>query len=371
MIMALSMVFTHLPIPAMAEEANTPIGASGEIIVFTPLDETEKTVEVGTSIEELELPETLAATVRMASTTDSGASEPPIQDSGSGEEYIAAENSEPSKAGEAIDSNLEEIESNWEETTVDILVTWTSQPEYDMDTVGTYVFIPVVGGYAVSADLPEIKVTVGAVAAPVMMLTAGTPIEFATFANLQSAIHNAKSNLDLKLSDSYAESIGTLTIASGNNYNITIDLNGKTLDSGSNYAISHYGGGTLTINDSSDDKNGKVTANSIATIIIESSSGNVHVLDGIVENTQGTAIVCRGAGIVNISGGTVRSMGTSGKDCYAIFSYGSVKCFRRHRELKHLRRDCGYPNIHNSKRLAHYKRRLSGDEQSSGLEQLS
>ena len=340
MIMVLSMVFTHLPILAMAEEASTPIDANGEIIVFTPLAETEKTVEVGTSIENLGLPETLTARVQMASTPDSGAAESLIQDSGSGEEYIAAKNSEPSKAGEAsdsnleetdpnleeidsnleeidsnlkeidsnleeidsnleetdpnleendsnleeIDSSLEEIESNWEETTVDIPVTWISQPEYDKDTVGNYVFTPVIEGYTVSAELPEIKVMVGAVAAPVMMLTAGTPIEIATFANLQSALDNAKSHVDLKLSHSYTETIGTLTIASDKNYNITIDLNGKTLDGGSNPAIMHYGSGTLTITDKSSGGGGKITSCARTTIYL--NGGKLTVDSGTVENTE-------------------------------------------------------------------------------------
>lgn len=38
-----------LPISAMAEEEGTPIGVSGEIIAFAPLDETEMSVSTGTS----------------------------------------------------------------------------------------------------------------------------------------------------------------------------------------------------------------------------------------------------------------------------------------------------------------------------------
>lgn len=51
-------------------------------------------------------------------------------------------------------------EPEWEETTVDISVTWTS-PDYDPNTEGEYVFTPVIEGYIVSAELPEITVAVG------------------------------------------------------------------------------------------------------------------------------------------------------------------------------------------------------------------
>lgn len=125
MFLVLIMIFTMLPVWAMAEEAPAPIGASGEIIAFASLAETEKSVTVGTSARELVLPEYLTATVRMASTTDSGA---------------------------------------WEETVADIPVTWTSVPEYDMETEGVYLFTPVIEGYTVSTALPEVSVTVEAAA---------------------------------------------------------------------------------------------------------------------------------------------------------------------------------------------------------------
>jgi uncharacterized repeat protein (TIGR02543 family) len=344
MLLAMCMVVIMLPVPSMAEETYMAISDSGEIINFAPLIETEKTVSTGISIEDLGLPETLTATVRTAVTPredslqDSG--RPVVQDSGNPDTDTLTDNSE-------IAPSTTATESEWLEETQKLSVTWTSQPEYDRNTEGEYVFTPVIAGYTVSAELPEIKVTVGVVAARVMMLTAGTSIEISTFANLQSVINNAKSNLHLKLSDSYTESIGTLTIASGNNYNITIDLNGKTLDGGSNSAIAHYGSGTLTIIDSSDDKGGivtiaasssytstvislegassslvidgsRVSAHSGSTIIRQKSGSSVHVLDGIVENTFGHAIVCRSYGTVNISGGIVRSLGTSGKECNAI-----------------------------------------------------
>ncbi|SMB89903.1 Ig-like domain (group 4) [Desulfonispora thiosulfatigenes DSM 11270] len=127
MFLALCMVLTMVPVSAMAEETHTTIGGGGEIISFAPLEETEKVVSLGTSIEDLELPETLTAVVRTASITDSSASE--------------------------------EIE-------IDIPVIWTS-PEYDKETEGIYVFSPIIEGYTVSAELPQITVTVGQLAVEV------------------------------------------------------------------------------------------------------------------------------------------------------------------------------------------------------------
>src|SRR5690554_6390229 len=99
MLLVLCMMLTILPVSAMAEEAYTTIGTRGEIIAFSSLAETDKTFTVGTSIQDLELPEILPATVRTNPET--------VTDSVYGSVY--------------------------EETLVDIPVTWTSQPEYDMD----------------------------------------------------------------------------------------------------------------------------------------------------------------------------------------------------------------------------------------------
>lgn len=140
MFLALCMIVSMLPVSAMAEEIHTTVGGSGEIISFAPLTETEKTVSPGKSGEDLELPETLTATVRTAVPAD----ENPVQDSGSSQTAIPATTTEP----------------QWEETTVEIPVTWVSL-DYDMNTGGEYVFTPVVEGYTVSATLPEIVVTVG------------------------------------------------------------------------------------------------------------------------------------------------------------------------------------------------------------------
>ena len=130
MFLALCMIVTMLPVSAMAEEIHTTIGGSGEIISFAPLAETEKAVLLGTSIEDLELPETLTATVRTAVSIGEDA----VLDSGSPETATPATTTEP----------------EWVENTVEIPVTWVSL-DYDMNTEGEYVFTPVVESYTVRA----------------------------------------------------------------------------------------------------------------------------------------------------------------------------------------------------------------------------
>ena len=63
MFLVLCMVFTMLPVSAMAEEVHTTNDANGESIEFADLEETVKTVPIGTSFEDLVQPETLTAPV--------------------------------------------------------------------------------------------------------------------------------------------------------------------------------------------------------------------------------------------------------------------------------------------------------------------
>ena len=176
--LSVCMVLTMLPVSVMAEEVSNPAGAGGEIIAFEPLAESEKSVETGTSIENLGLPEELTATVRTAVPADSGTEEKPVQDSGKFLENDASTDPSMATASSAIkesgDDHEEATAPEWEETTVDIPVTWTAEPEYTGNETGDYVFTPVIKGYTVSADLPEINVTVG-VQLPMMALRAGTP----------------------------------------------------------------------------------------------------------------------------------------------------------------------------------------------------
>ncbi len=274
-LLALCMMFTGLPSSALAA-SNVPIDTGAEIIAFEALTEAQKTVPLGTPEADLALPVNLMAKVKTTATTNSG-----IPSSG------------------AISQEEDML----------IAVTWISNPQYNMDTAGMYTFSPVINGYTVSTELPEIAVTVGATL--MMPLMAGAPIEVNSLSELQAAINNAMGDLNLKLSDSYTSSVGTLTI--GTNYNFTIDLNGKTLDGGENTAIVQNGTGTLTIIDSG--TGGRVTTDNPS-----SSSGAIYIQTGNLEINGGTvsALYCAiyndGDGAVSISGGTVSS--TKGKAIY-------------------------------------------------------
>ena len=157
MFLALCMIVSMLPVSAMAEENHTTIGGSGEIISFAPLTETEIARTLGTAIEDLELPETLTATVRTAVPADENST----QDSGSPETATLTTAAEP----------------KWKETTGDIPVTWNS-PDYDPNIEGAYVFTPVIVGYTVSAPLPELTVTVGEL--PPIAAARGLPVPLST-----------------------------------------------------------------------------------------------------------------------------------------------------------------------------------------------
>ncbi len=138
MAMSIVMMLGMTPITAFAE--TPPIGTSGEIIAFEALSEetANREVPLGTSPEDLKLPDTLNATVRVATPTDA---EKPEQDSG---------------------------ELQFEEKGISVPLTWASDPDYDSDTAGTYTFTAKVtdDSYTVSAALPAITVTVQEEAPP-------------------------------------------------------------------------------------------------------------------------------------------------------------------------------------------------------------
>ncbi|WP_395547454.1 MULTISPECIES: S-layer homology domain-containing protein [unclassified Lacrimispora] len=215
MFLALCMVMTLLPVSAMAEEIHTPIGTSGEIIRFAPLTETEKTVSLGTPSEDLKLPETLTATVRTALPS----AEDSVQDSGSPETATPTTAAEP----------------EWEETTVDIPVKWESTPAYDMDAEGEYVFTPVIGGYDVRAELPEITVTVGELP-PIAARGLFTPMSATTYDIWVGGVQVTDINKGDVLGAADGEGA---TVIYDNNTN-TLTLNGATITDVYNTTIDTY-----------------------------------------------------------------------------------------------------------------------------------
>ena len=279
--LALSMAVTLLPVWAMAEGADTPIDTSGEIIAFAPLAETEKTVAVGTSIEDLELPEILTATVRTAVASE----EEPVRGPG-----------EPEDTGETSDPE-------WEETTVDIPVTWTSAPEYDMDAEGKYAFTPVIEGYTMSAELPQIKVTVGemlSITAAPTLLGAEESITVNDETELNAAIENVAEGGNIVLGANIILT-NTVEIPSSIGKSFTLDLNGKTL-SCDRAILKHQGTGTLTITGG---KGGGTIYSSMWNAISNDSSGSLIISGITIESNYATGIINSSSGTVSVSGSTI------------------------------------------------------------------
>ncbi len=285
MFLALCMIVSMLPVSAMAEEIHTTIGGSGEIISFAPLTETEKTVSPGKSGEDLELPETLTATVRTAVPAD----ENPVQDSGSPQTATPTTSTEP----------------QWEETTVDIPVRWVS-PGYDMNTEGEYVFTPEIESYTVSAPLPEIVVTVGEM--PPLAAARGlvTPMSATTYGIWVGGVQVTDANKDDVLDAAnyegatitYDPDTSTLTL---DNATINAAHNGTWIDSATTAYYGIYAETALKIE--------MVGSN---TVIGKSQSGSASI--GIY---TGGSLNLSGSGSLYVSGGT-------GKFSVGIYSTGSI-----------------------------------------------
>ena len=131
--------------PAYAAGAGAEEPA-GEILSFTPLEQTEYTVPAGTPAEELGLPGTVAATVR----------EMVLQPN-----YTEAEEADMPRPG-AFDQPTPEVTYDARELETNLSVTWESQPAYDPDTAGVYTFTARAEGYALAegAAWPAVTVTV-------------------------------------------------------------------------------------------------------------------------------------------------------------------------------------------------------------------
>ena len=280
--LALCMMLTQLPISAMAEEADTS-AASGEIIAFAPLDETEMSAPTGTAIEDLGLPESLTAMVRTTVTADSSTVEEPVQDSGNPVEGTVSESLAAATSGSAIEAETNEPQGQdteeepvprWEEVITDIPVTWEATPEYQGNKNGVYIFTPVIEGYTVSADLPEITVTVGEMPslAAACSLTApaqaqwgiagsdgSAPTEW-TEGTLAAAISYANSNTGTYvqiLTDIGNSNHSTWPLTFDRSKTTILDLNGNDINRGLTEVTEN--GNVITVNGNLTIKDGSTT----------------------------------------------------------------------------------------------------------------
>lgn len=194
-----------------------------------------------------------------AASTNSGTPEEQVLDSGKPDEYYVSDN-----LLDGISDSV--IQANDDEHTV-------------LDEV-----------YALDPEVIEYNIWVRDVnvtsdnAEDVLASTDVAEIDGTVYATLQAAVNAVTEGQTIELLDDI-NLITTVTIDSDNNNSFTIDLNGKTLNSGSNIAIQHSGTGTLTIKDTGTD--GKVTsaANIGSYGTIDLRGGNLVVESGKVENT--------------------------------------------------------------------------------------
>lgn len=190
-----------LPQTVLAVGATPQEGTGGKIIAFEALSDSvaHQTKPLGTSLEDLDLPETLTATVEAPAAAepedgerDSG--EPAQEGTPSDAQQDGSEGGQPRMqvvTGPAFalgntdrdgSPDLPAEDNTGSTQTGSVPVTeWTAEPEYDPDTPDTYIFTPVLDeAYSLAADveLPVITVEVIAAAAPFALRSAiqsGTP----------------------------------------------------------------------------------------------------------------------------------------------------------------------------------------------------
>lgn len=170
MVLSVIMILGLLPISAAAE--TLPVSVSGELLAFEKLasEVAAQTVPLGTDRSGLNLPDTLVATVRLASEKqdDNSVADSVYSVATTGSALIvdSGDQAEQQNSGEKDSSGS--VARN-------IPATWTSSPEYNGNRAGVYTFTAEITGYTLRAEPPAITVTVGQ--------TAGTVTAFDAFAD--------------------------------------------------------------------------------------------------------------------------------------------------------------------------------------------
>ena len=150
-----ALIVTQLPAVAMAEN-DAPEDGSIASFEELPSGVKKQTVTVGTSLSELNLPDTVTAMIyhvtedTVISDEDESGNPPTASPS---DAKIGVSGNDSGKTVTTVTTSEEEI-----------LVTWDSEPAYDGDTTGKYVFTADAGGYTLSSGskLTQITVTVTA-----------------------------------------------------------------------------------------------------------------------------------------------------------------------------------------------------------------
>ena len=167
LLLSAALIMTQLPAVAMAENA-APEDGSIASFEELPSGVAKQTVDVGTKLSEITLPDTVTATIYHVTEDTVIPGEDNIEDD-SGDTSTATPSDAEGSVSDNSSGDSSDKDSGTTVTTVttseeEIPVTWGSEPAYDGDTAGSYVFTADVGGYALSsgAKLPRITVTVSA-----------------------------------------------------------------------------------------------------------------------------------------------------------------------------------------------------------------
>ncbi len=328
--LSVCMVVTMLPVMAFANtqelDADTELITSSRITAFADLDEdiaTQK-VEIGTTEDELNLPDKLAVTVTKMVTvnTDSDITATVNEnDSNIGSQEQELEDQEE------VQTETQEIQEIQEQTTVPVY-SWVADQEYDSETTGNYVFTP-------TLDLPEGLTLTQGISVPTVTVTVAEddPLSLfsfkgikdddtlptvtpATTEDLENALKSGiPSNIVIN-DELYIENeviVGAnhmLSIASSGMINI--GGNGRlTIPSGRE--LTANGGGGISCDNSVTQAlrvAGDLILNGIAFIIISEDNyivGSLHATDCniYIENKSGLGIVINTGAELEIQGGSL------------------------------------------------------------------
>ena len=133
-------------------------------------------------------------------------------------------------------------------------------------------------------------------------------IEINDFSDLKTAFENGG---DIVLGNNVTAD-ESLTLA--NDKNLTIDLNGRTIDMGNKSATIS---GTLTIRDSSAEQNGEITSSSSGQLAKIQNGGTMVLASGNITGKE--YIQVRTGGNFNMTGGKIEASGS-----YALYVYGGT-----------------------------------------------
>lgn len=358
LLLSAMVAFGGMTIPAAAETVSVET-SNHTITNFEEIPEevATRTVTLGTSQEELRLPETLSVTVTTGSALtvvlDSGdisdTEEPAEEETEATEPEETLSEATPSDSTPADEPEEEAVEEPKAEPTKDVAelvsedisVTWTSDPAYDPETENTYIFTPTLPrGYALAdgVSLPEISVTVGVTAPARLMMgiMSASTIDYVdengdNHSVEATLIESDTTTLDGTTTDGWYYATGTVTLnsylsVSGDVHLILTENSVLTISNpaGNTAGITVNAGNSLSIyaDRLNGDSLGQLTATGAEACAgigggVSSSAGTITVNGGIIQATSGYDAAGIGGGrdgsggTIIINGGTVTATSRS------------------------------------------------------------